>query len=157
MEFGSYPGSFRALPSLDLPCNPWLSAPQVPFHAGFSQILPSQGQLVLEASLAPASIPDSRRRPQGRGHIWTSHPRAGGAGRDLGLCAPAFITSASVYLAGAAFSQILGGPGSGTAQTLEVLSFSQQSWGCWWQCSVGTLLFFGIKALLTRAGPLFIH
>lgn len=42
VEFGGYPGSFHALPSLDLPCNPWLSVPQVPFRAGFSHILPSR-------------------------------------------------------------------------------------------------------------------
>lgn len=143
MEFGGYPGFYHALSHLDLPCSPWLSTPQVPFPAGFPQILPSQRQLVLESSLAPASIPCFQRRPQGQGYIWTSLPRAGGAGRDLGLCAAALVASGSVYLPGAACSQILGGPGSGTAQVLAVLFFPHQNWVWWSQCNVGTLLYLG--------------
>lgn len=143
VEFGGYPGSFHALPSMDLPCNPWLSGPPSPIPCGFFPNSSLQRQLVLEASLAPSSIPDSPRRLQGEGYIWTSLPRAGGAGSDLGLCAPAFITSGSVYLPGAACSQNLGGPGSSTARILEALSFSHQHWGCWCQCNVGTLLFLG--------------
>lgn len=107
----------------------------------FPKSSPSQRRLVLEASLAPTSIPYFQRRLQGQGYIWTSLPRAGGAGSDLGLCAAAFITLGFVYLPGAACSQILEGPGSVTAWILGVLSFSHQNWGCWCQCNVGTLIF----------------
>lgn len=41
------------LSSLDLPRNCWLNAPQVPFHAGFSQILP------LPETARAGSIPGS--------------------------------------------------------------------------------------------------
>lgn len=47
---------------------------------------PSFPETARAASLAPASIPYFQRRPQGQGYIWTSLPRAGGAGSDLGLC-----------------------------------------------------------------------
>lgn len=142
MEFGCYPGCFHALLSLDLPHKCWLSASQVPFHAGFSQILP-----LLETDRA-GSIPGSHfplvfseQAARTRLYLDISSKSWGSTGSDLGLCAAAFITLGSVYLPGATCSQILEGPGSSTAWILEELSFSHQTWGCWCQRNVDTLLF----------------
>lgn len=113
---------------------------QVPFHAGFSRILPSQRQLVQHPwLLLPSHIFRGGRRDKAIfGHLFRE---LGEQGVTLDSAA-AFITSASVYLPGAACSQILRGPGSGTAQILEALSFSHQNWGCWCQCN-GKCFFLG--------------
>lgn len=116
---------------------------------------PSFPETARAASLAPASIPYFQRRPQGQGYIWTSLPRAGGAGSDLGLCRCFYYLGLCLPAWSCLFPNFerpreRHSPDPGSAllfpPKLGVLVPVQ------WQ-----MLFFGIKVLLVRAGSLFIH
>lgn len=154
VEFRGYPGSFHALPSLDLPCNPWLSAPQVPFRAGFSHILPSRDSWCWKHPWLPVPsriLQGGRREKAIFGHLF---PELGEQGLwtlcscfyYLRLCLPAWSSLFPKF--GRPRERHSPDPGSTLLfpPTLGVLVPVQ----CWHPA------FFGIKALLARAGPLFI-
>lgn len=149
MEFGGHPGSFHALPSWDLPCNPRSHSMQV-FPKSF---LPRDSSCSIPGSCFHPIF--SEEAAGTRLYLDISSERAGGAGSDLGLCRCFYYLGLCLPAWSRLFPNFerpreRRSPDPGSAllfpPKLRVLVPVQ------WQ-----MLFFGIKVLLVRAGSLFIH